>query len=63
MIRFSENIFAGIIWFSGYKPYNMTTEPARLSRFNKKYSLGIDIGSISINTIVIDQDGQVQLER
>ena len=41
----------------------MTTEPARQPRFNGKYSLGIDIGSISINTIVLDQNGQVQLER
>ncbi|MCK5465520.1 MAG: hypothetical protein KAI95_20975, partial [Bacteroidales bacterium] len=41
----------------------MTTEPARPLRFNGNYSLGIDIGSISINTIVLDKDGQVQLER
>ena len=41
----------------------MTTGPASLSRFNKEFTLGIDIGSISINTIILDQDGQVQLER
>ena len=41
----------------------MNTDPANPSRFNGKYSLGIDIGSISINTIVLDLDGQVQLER
>ena len=41
----------------------MTTDPANPSCFNGEYSLGIDIGSISINTIVLDRDGQVQLER
>jgi len=41
----------------------MTTEPSKPLHFIGKYSLGIDIGSISINTIVLDQDGYVQLER
>ncbi|MCK4852835.1 MAG: hypothetical protein KAT31_01205, partial [Bacteroidales bacterium] len=41
----------------------MTSKLTSLSHFNKDYSLGIDIGSISINTIILDQDGKVQLER
>jgi predicted CoA-substrate-specific enzyme activase len=41
----------------------MNTDPANPSRFNGKYSLGIDIGSISINTIILDLDGRVHLER
>jgi predicted CoA-substrate-specific enzyme activase len=41
----------------------MTTKPASLSHLNKEYTLGIDLGSISINTIILDQDGRVQLER
>ncbi len=41
----------------------MTSKLTSLSHFNKDYSLGIDIGSISINTIILDQDGKVQLEQ
>jgi predicted CoA-substrate-specific enzyme activase len=41
----------------------MNTEPWSISHFTSEYTLGVDIGSISINTIVLDPDGKVRLER